>query len=166
MHGSICSLYLYSRLSSFESKSYFFFFSVSTCFSRSWMAIPTSTRIISWASLSCINRSRRFFWICKSVQILVSTRISVFLFPSLLVRSVSKCWTRIVPYAMTWDRIVTRYHKRYTWELGVSPSIETCIQSQRRHWKQYPSNIIEELRVGEAVGERVLRAKARVETGR
>ncbi|KAI4292739.1 hypothetical protein PAPHI01_2013, partial [Pancytospora philotis] len=24
-----------------------------------------------------------------------------------------KCKTRIIPYVMTWDRVVTKHHKRY-----------------------------------------------------
>ena len=40
-----------------------------------------------------------------------------------------KCKTRIIPYVITWDGIVSVYHKKYMSELGITPSIEAYIQS-------------------------------------
>ena len=41
-----------------------------------------------------------------------------------------KCRVRIVPYVMTWDGVVTTYHKKYMKELGVSEMIEAYVQSR------------------------------------
>ncbi|EQB61211.1 hypothetical protein NAPIS_ORF01192 [Vairimorpha apis BRL 01] len=40
-----------------------------------------------------------------------------------------KSKTKIIPYVMTWDGVVTTYHKRYIKELGIQPSLEAYIQS-------------------------------------
>ena len=40
-----------------------------------------------------------------------------------------KCKTKIIPYVMTWDGVVTNYHRRYMKEIGLSDSIEAYIQS-------------------------------------
>ncbi|EQB61573.1 hypothetical protein NAPIS_ORF00851 [Vairimorpha apis BRL 01] len=40
-----------------------------------------------------------------------------------------KSKTKIIPYVMTWDGVVTTYHKRYVKELGIQPSLEAYIQS-------------------------------------
>ncbi|KAF9745491.1 hypothetical protein NGRA_3549 [Nosema granulosis] len=40
-----------------------------------------------------------------------------------------KCKTKVIPYVMTWDGIVTGCHKRYVKELGLTSSIEAYIQS-------------------------------------
>ena len=34
------------------------------------------------------------------------------------------CPTRIIPYVMTWDGIVTNYHKKYLRDIGITDSIE------------------------------------------
>ena len=41
-----------------------------------------------------------------------------------------KCKTRIIPYVLTWDGVVTVHHKRYTKELGLSNGIEAYVQSK------------------------------------
>lgn len=41
-----------------------------------------------------------------------------------------KCKVRIVPYVMTWDGIVTTYHKKYIELLGISQNIEAYIQTR------------------------------------
>ncbi|KAF9763721.1 hypothetical protein NGRA_1100 [Nosema granulosis] len=41
-----------------------------------------------------------------------------------------KCRTRIIPYVMTWDGLVTTYHKKYIKALGLSTSTEAYIQSR------------------------------------
>ncbi|KAF9761590.1 hypothetical protein NGRA_2541 [Nosema granulosis] len=40
-----------------------------------------------------------------------------------------KAKTNIVPYVMTWDGMVTGYHKKYIQELGIQPTLEAYIQS-------------------------------------
>ena len=40
-----------------------------------------------------------------------------------------KAKTKIIPYVMTWDGIVTCFHKSYIKEIGVLPHIEAYIQS-------------------------------------
>jgi hypothetical protein len=35
----------------------------------------------------------------------------------------------IVPYVMTWDRVVAEYHERYTTMIGLSKRVEAYIQS-------------------------------------
>ncbi len=42
---------------------------------------------------------------------------------------IHKAKTRIVPYVMTWDGVVTKYHKKYIQELGIQPFLEAYIQS-------------------------------------
>ena len=39
------------------------------------------------------------------------------------------CKTKIIPYVMTWDGIVTSYHKKYSREIGISDSVEAYIQT-------------------------------------
>ena len=39
------------------------------------------------------------------------------------------CKTRIIPYVLTWDGIVTKYHAKYRKELAISDQIEAYIQS-------------------------------------
>jgi len=41
-----------------------------------------------------------------------------------------KCKTKIIPFVMTWDGIVTIYHKKYIKELGVPLNVEAYIQSR------------------------------------
>ena len=38
------------------------------------------------------------------------------------------CKTRIIPYVMTWDGIVTRFHGKYSKEIGLTTKIEAYIQ--------------------------------------
>jgi hypothetical protein len=39
------------------------------------------------------------------------------------------CKTKIIPYVLTWDGIVTKYHEKYRKELEVTDRIEAYIQS-------------------------------------
>eukprot|EP00734_Pompholyxophrys_sp_LG126_P000377 Pompholyxophrys_sp_v1_NODE_145_length_1573_cov_1.496047.p1 type:complete len:206 gc:universal NODE_145_length_1573_cov_1.496047:1181-564(-) len=39
-----------------------------------------------------------------------------------------KCRTKIIPYVLTWDGIVTRFHKTYSKEIGLTTKIESYIQ--------------------------------------
>ena len=38
------------------------------------------------------------------------------------------CKTRIIPYVITWDGIVTKFHKSYANEIGLTIKIESYIQ--------------------------------------
>ncbi|KAF7682650.1 hypothetical protein TCON_2130 [Astathelohania contejeani] len=40
-----------------------------------------------------------------------------------------KAKTKIIPYVLTWEGVVTKYHRSYIKELGITPKIETYIQS-------------------------------------
>ena len=42
----------------------------------------------------------------------------------------NQCKVKIIPYVLTWDGIVTKYHKKYIKELEISPEIEAYIQSK------------------------------------
>ena len=35
----------------------------------------------------------------------------------------------IIPYVMTWDGLVTKYHNKHSKEIGNEPKVEACIQS-------------------------------------
>ncbi|XP_076384077.1 uncharacterized protein LOC143261734 [Megalopta genalis] len=37
--------------------------------------------------------------------------------------------TKIVPYVLTWDGVITKFHKKYLHELGIQDSLEAYIQS-------------------------------------
>mgnify|MGYP001611896985 CR=1 FL=1 len=37
---------------------------------------------------------------------------------------------KIIPYVMSWDGVVTRYHKKYVKELGIEPNVEAYIQQR------------------------------------
>ena len=39
------------------------------------------------------------------------------------------CATRIIPYVMSWDGIVTNIHRKYVQEIGLTDNIEAYIQS-------------------------------------
>ena len=39
-----------------------------------------------------------------------------------------KCATKIIPFVLTWDGIVTKYHKTYCKELGITKKIEAYTQ--------------------------------------
>ena len=39
------------------------------------------------------------------------------------------CKTKIIPYVMTWDGIVTSYHKKYSREIGITDPVEAYIQT-------------------------------------
>ncbi|KAI5176627.1 hypothetical protein PAEPH01_2398 [Pancytospora epiphaga] len=39
-----------------------------------------------------------------------------------------KCKTKIIPYVITWDGVVTNYHKQYSREIGLVYSAEAYIQ--------------------------------------
>ena len=41
-----------------------------------------------------------------------------------------KCRTKIIPYVLTWDGVVTIFHKSYMSELGITPNVEAYIQSR------------------------------------
>ena len=40
-----------------------------------------------------------------------------------------KAKSRIIPYVMTWDGVVTKFQGRYLKELSITPKIEAYIQS-------------------------------------
>jgi len=40
-----------------------------------------------------------------------------------------KCKVKIVPYVMTWEGLVTKYHKKHRDEIGITPKTEAYIQS-------------------------------------
>ncbi|KAF7683630.1 hypothetical protein TCON_1161 [Astathelohania contejeani] len=40
-----------------------------------------------------------------------------------------KAKTKIIPYVMTWNSVITKYHKNYLKELNLTPTIEAYIQS-------------------------------------
>ncbi len=40
-----------------------------------------------------------------------------------------KCKVKIIPFVMTWEGVVTKYHKKSMIELGITPEIEAYIQS-------------------------------------
>ena len=40
-----------------------------------------------------------------------------------------KCQARIIPYVMTWEGIVTKYHHKHVEAIGLNPNIEAYIQS-------------------------------------
>ncbi|KAF7680935.1 hypothetical protein TCON_2444 [Astathelohania contejeani] len=40
-----------------------------------------------------------------------------------------KAKTKIIPYVITWDGVVTKYHRNYLKELNITPTIEAYIQS-------------------------------------
>ena len=42
---------------------------------------------------------------------------------------IHKCKTSIVPYVMTRDDVVTKYHERHIKELEIQPNFEAYIQS-------------------------------------
>ncbi|MGL5716602.1 MAG: RNA-directed DNA polymerase [Paraclostridium sp.] len=42
---------------------------------------------------------------------------------------IHKCRVNIIPFVLTWDGIVTKYHKKYARELGTTKQIEAYIQS-------------------------------------
>ena len=40
-----------------------------------------------------------------------------------------KCKVKIIPYVMTWEGVVTKYHKKHRNEIGITPKTEAYIQS-------------------------------------
>ncbi|MCB1712868.1 MAG: hypothetical protein KDH96_10425 [Candidatus Riesia sp.] len=40
-----------------------------------------------------------------------------------------KCKVKIIPYVMTWEGLVTKYHKKYSNEIGLQPKVEAYIQT-------------------------------------
>ncbi|KAI5170495.1 hypothetical protein PAEPH01_1481 [Pancytospora epiphaga] len=40
-----------------------------------------------------------------------------------------KCKTKIILYVMTWDGVVTNYHKQYSREISLADSVEAYIQT-------------------------------------
>jgi len=38
------------------------------------------------------------------------------------------CKSRIIPYVLTWDGIVTKFHSKYSKEIGLTTRIEAYIQ--------------------------------------
>ena len=40
-----------------------------------------------------------------------------------------KCKVKIIPYVMTWEGLVTKYHKKHRGEIGIQPKTEAYIQS-------------------------------------
>ena len=43
---------------------------------------------------------------------------------------IHKCRTRIIPYVMTWDGIVTKCHRSYVRQLGLPTNVEAYIQTR------------------------------------
>ena len=41
-----------------------------------------------------------------------------------------KCKVKIIPYVMTWDGIVSTYHKKYTETIGIPYTTEAYIQTR------------------------------------
>jgi hypothetical protein len=41
-----------------------------------------------------------------------------------------KCKARAIPHLMTWDGVVTSFHRRRQNDLGITPTTEECIQSR------------------------------------
>ena len=41
-----------------------------------------------------------------------------------------KCKVKIILYVMTWEGIVTKFHKKYMKELEITPEIQAYIQSE------------------------------------
>ncbi|KAI5172708.1 hypothetical protein PAEPH01_1798 [Pancytospora epiphaga] len=44
-------------------------------------------------------------------------------------KSKMKCKTKIMLYVMTWDSVVTNYHKQYSKEIGLTDSAKAYIQT-------------------------------------
>ena len=42
--------------------------------------------------------------------------------------AIHNCKTKIIPYVMTWDGIVTKFHQKYSKEIGLTAKIEAYIQ--------------------------------------
>ena len=42
--------------------------------------------------------------------------------------AIHKWKTRIIPFVLTWDGIVTKYHKTYAKEIGLTTKIQSYIQ--------------------------------------
>ena len=40
-----------------------------------------------------------------------------------------KCQTKIIPYVMTWDGMVTKHHRNHSRDIGLSDSVEAYIQT-------------------------------------
>ena len=41
----------------------------------------------------------------------------------------NKCKVKIIPYVMTWEGLVTNYHRKHSKEIGIQPKVEAYIQS-------------------------------------
>ena len=39
------------------------------------------------------------------------------------------CKVSVIPYVMTWDGVVTSYHKKYQKEIGIPRKVEAYIQT-------------------------------------
>ena len=42
--------------------------------------------------------------------------------------AIHNCKTKIIPYVMTWDGIVTKFHQKYSKDIGLTTKIEAYIQ--------------------------------------
>ena len=42
--------------------------------------------------------------------------------------AIHNCKTRIIPYVLTWDGIVAKFHEKYSKEIGLTTKIEAYIQ--------------------------------------
>ena len=42
--------------------------------------------------------------------------------------AIHKCKAKIIPYVLTWDGIVTKYHKSYVKQIGLPKPVEAYIQ--------------------------------------
>ena len=50
-----------------------------------------------------------------------------------------KCKVKIIPYVMTWEGLVTKYHKKHRNEIGISTKTEAYIQSLDLKKTVFPS---------------------------
>ncbi len=73
-----------------------------------------------------------------------------------------KMKTRIIPWVMTWDGIVTKTHKYYLKELGISNNIEAYMQSLVIR-KTLESISLDHRREGEITQDRISEIKETVE---
>ena len=43
--------------------------------------------------------------------------------------TINKCKVNIIPYVMTWEGLVTKYHQKHVKNIGIQPKVEAYIQS-------------------------------------
>jgi hypothetical protein len=62
-------------------------------------------------------------------------------------RRIYGCKVSVIPYVMTWDGIVTPYHRKYQKEIGIPRNVEANIQTVTLECDLEPRKIIGERRV-------------------